>query len=533
MAGPIVEVEQGKLEGTLSEDKQFYIFRGIPYAKSPVGELRFAVPVPPEPWDGVRDAAKRSNFCVQLDKESGTIVGSEDCLYLNVSTPIIPRTDSSLLPVMFHIHGGGFVFGIGTEDAAQGMDYIVKKNVVVVSINYRLGVLGFLCLDRKDAPGNMGLRDQVEALKWVKKNISKFGGDPNNVTIFGVSAGGASVEYLSLSPMAKNLFHKCIAQSGTSLSPWSQNNKVRELVRNIPVLKGKVVKNDEELLQYLKDMPIDDLIKTSMIALGTDKHNGGFHFGFVPTIEKPGDWEPFLDKSTFELLSQGSFNKVPYIGGFCSHEGISLLAFKKDLIDKLTNEKKFEIHLQEFFGIPDSNINEVAADLKSTYLNNSNGQEELDAPAIDFYSDIDFTGGIFEATTLIAKHNSPVYLYEFSYDGGLNLIKQKFKINRKGTSHGDDVGYILKLDTFKSATISETDELVRERIITLWTNFAKYGKPTPQIDNVITTEWKPIGDSEIDYLFIDENLTMKQNPHPERTGLFKKLFENYYKNKKV
>ncbi|XP_026762565.2 juvenile hormone esterase-like [Galleria mellonella] len=529
MAAPIVEVEQGKLQGTLSEDKQFYIFRGIPYAKPPVGELRFRVPVPPETWKGVRDATKICNACAQFDTTSGIVTGSEDCLYLNVSTPNISRTDTSLLPVMFFLHGGGFVFGCGTDDSAQGADYLVKKNVVVVNINYRLGVLGFLCLDRKDAPGNVGLRDQVEALKWVQKNISKFGGDPNNVTIFGISAGGASVEYLTLSPMTKNLFHKCIAQSGTSLLPWSQNNNVRDLSRKLAVLKGKVVQNDEELLKYLKEIPFDELVRTSMTAIAMDKHDGGLHFGFVPTIEKPTDWEPFLDKSTFDLLSQGIFNKVPYMAGFCTNEGIIMLAVKRLILDKLSDEKNFETYLKQFFGIPDSNINEVATELKSAYLSKS---DESDAPVIDFFSDIDFIGGIFEAVSLIAKHNSPVYFYEFSYDGGLNSIKKKLNINRKGTSHGDDSGYVLKLDVFKSASISETDELVRERVTTLWTNFAKYGNPSPTIDNVITTEWKPVEDSEISYLFIDENLTMRKNPYPQRMKLFKNLFENYYKNKK-
>ncbi|KAM3966209.1 juvenile hormone esterase-like [Aphomia sociella] len=531
MSNLIVEVEQGKLQGTLSADKQFNIFRGVPYAKPPVGELRFKIPSPPEPWVGVRDAKKTCNICVQYDRVNSTFVGSEDCLYLNVYTPIVSESDLSLLPVMVFFHGGGFVYGNGTNDMEHGMDYIVKKNVIVVSLNYRLGVLGFLCLDSKDAPGNMGLRDQVEALRWIQKNINQFGGDPNNVTIFGVSAGGVSVEYLLISPIAKGLFHKGIAQSGSSLLPWALNCEVRELSKKILDLKGKTVKNGDELLRYLKEMPIEELVKTSLAAIEIERHDGGINFGFVPTIEKPTDWEPFLDKSTFDLLLSGKFNKVPFITGFCSREGLLMLPFRKERLDKLMKDKNFVEYLQQFFGIDNDNTEEVAFNLKNVYLNENKKYDDVDEYGINFFTDIDFAGGIIEAASLIAKHNSPVYFYEFCYDGHLNYLKKKLNIERKGACHADDVGYLLKC-MLDESTVSKVDELVRDRMITLWTNFAKYGKPTPEVNDVITTEWKPIDDTAMFYLSIDYDLTMKKNLYPERTKLFKNLFEKYYRNKK-
>lgn len=432
------------------------------------------MPVPPETWEGVRDATVNCNICSQYDTETKNIIGNEDCLYLNVYTPKLPTADSSPLPVMFFIHGGGFVFGHGTDDSAHGPDFLVEKDVIIVSINYRLGILGFLSLNRKEAPGNMGLRDQVQALRWVQKNIASFNGDPNNVTIFGISAGGASVEYLVLSPMAKGLFHKAIAQSGSSLLHWAQNTRVKELASTIPIINKVDIPNDEQLLKYLKGLPINDLITSSMMAVSIDKFRGGIHFGFVPTIEKPGDWEPFLNKSTHELLLKGEFNKVPFMSGFCTREGLLCIPIPSaaPILERLAKDKDFIEHLP--FNLDDAKKTELKTRLKAIYLEKKNYYDDADAFAIDFFTDIDFLGGIYVATSLIRKNNSPVYFYEFSYDGSLNYLKKTRNINRKGACHGDDGGYIIKSSKLTDI-LSETDMLVRERFVEMWTNFAKYG----------------------------------------------------------
>lgn len=224
------------------------------------------VPQPPDQWEEIRDGTKECNICIQFDKATNAVIGDEDCLYLNVYTPQLPKNDLALLPVMVYIHGGGFVFGSGTDDSVHGPDNIIKKNIVIVSFNYRLGIFGFLSFDRKEAPGNMGLRDQVQALKWVQQNIIKFNGDPNNVTIFGISAGGASVEYLVLSPMAKGLFHKAISQSGSSLLHWAQNKNVKNLSSKIALLSGTDVTDEEEILKHLKSMSANKLITCAMMA---------------------------------------------------------------------------------------------------------------------------------------------------------------------------------------------------------------------------------------------------------------------------
>ncbi|CAG4950628.1 unnamed protein product [Colias eurytheme] len=529
MSQPVVEVSEGKLQGKIRESdsgSKFFAFKSIPFAKPPINELRFAPPSPPEPWEGVRDATKECNICPQFDKDTLKVVGDEDCLYMNIYTPTLPSSNSVPLPVMVFLHGGGFIFGSGTDDSVHGPDYLVEKDVVVVSLNYRLGILGFLCLDTKDAPGNMGLKDQVQALKWIQQNIKSFNGDPNNVTIFGFSAGGASVEYLLLSPMAKGLFHKAIAHSGSSLLHWAQTSRVKKLAALIPVMKKTVVADDNALLKYLKDLSTQELISASMMVLAVDKFRGGINFGFVPTIEKPGDWEPFISKSTYDMLAQGEFNKVPYISGFCDREGLLMVSHGAPILEKLAKEKDFVSYLP--FSLDPTEKVEMETRLKAIYLEGEKKYDDVDSFAIDFFTDADFLGGLYVSTMLIAKHNSPVYFYEFAYDGNLNYVKKKFKTDRAGACHGDDGGYVIRSEILKDK-LSETDILVKERICTMWSNFAKFGNPTPKTDEIISTIWEPIAETGLTYLYIGKDLTNKQELYPKRTRLYKELYEKKYK----
>ncbi|XP_026732282.1 esterase E4-like [Trichoplusia ni] len=525
MSDPVVETPQGKIKGKvikIFDDFEYSSYKGIPYAKPPLGELRFAAPQPPDSWEGIRDGTKDCNICAQFDKETKSIVGDEDCLYLNVYTPKLPSDKNELLPVMVFLHGGGFLFGHGTDDSAHGPDFLVKRKIVVVSLNYRLGILGFLSLDRKEATGNMGLRDQVQALKWVQQNIKEFGGDPNSVTIFGISAGGASVEYLLLSPMAKGLFHKALAQSGSSLLHWAYNADVKKLASKIPFLNGKVVVDDDDLLKYLKGLSTNELITASMLALATDEWRGGIHFGFVPTVEKPGDWEPFLSKPPYELLSKGEFNKVPYMSGFCSREGLLMVSHGAPTLEKFIKEKVFVDYFPFDLDVPEKINTELK--LKTNYLEAERIYEDPDAYAIDFFSDVDFIGGIYVATNLIAKHNAPVFFYEFAYDGGLNYIKKCYNIDRQGACHGDDGGYIVRSNKL-STSISDMDKIVRDTMNQLWVNFATYGDPTPRLDFLVTTKWEPIAETGVACFVIDRKMKMKYEVYPERMKVFEELYE--------
>ncbi|HSZ17809.1 MAG TPA: carboxylesterase family protein, partial [Terracidiphilus sp.] len=218
-----VKTQEGKIQGKTINNGEVKAFLGLPYAAPPSGELRWKAPEPPAKWKGTRDATKFGAHCAQgrvfddmVFQDSGP---SEDCLFLNVYAPA-DATDKSKLPVMFWIHGGGYAGGASSEPRHNG-DFLPLKGVVLVTINYRLGVFGFLVTDElakegNGAAGNYGLLDMIAALEWVKGNIQNFGGDPGNVTIFGESAGSFAVSTLMASPLAQGLFAKAIGESGAA-----------------------------------------------------------------------------------------------------------------------------------------------------------------------------------------------------------------------------------------------------------------------------------------------------------------------------
>lgn len=231
----------------------YYSFKGIPYAEPPVGDLRFRAPRRHSGWEGVRDGTVHGFNCPSSSPLSGAT--NEDCLFLNVYSPnVIGRS-----AVMVWIHGGGFTGGSG-DSFIYGPDHFMGEDVVVVTLNYRLGALGYLSTEDAHAPGNYGMKDIVLALQWLQQNILVFGGDPNNITIFGESAGGAAVHYLVLSPNAQGLFHKAISQSGSALNPWAfQQNPARhayQLARSL----GITTTSNEEMIAALRNVDPNDIV---------------------------------------------------------------------------------------------------------------------------------------------------------------------------------------------------------------------------------------------------------------------------------
>jgi len=222
----IVKTTTGVIEGRYEDG--LYVFKGVPYAAPPLGKLRWAPPTPVEPWSGVRSAFDFSPVAPQILPPPGVLdvlavpePQAEDCLYLNVWTPGL---DGNRRPVLFWIHGGAFTMGSGSQPFYSGRHLSARGDVVVVTVNYRLGMLGFLALEkatqgRIPTTGNEGLLDQIAALKWVRDNIAGFGGDPGNVTVFGESAGGMSIGCLLAMPSSEGLFHKAILQSGVTVPP--------------------------------------------------------------------------------------------------------------------------------------------------------------------------------------------------------------------------------------------------------------------------------------------------------------------------
>ncbi len=248
-----LEAPDGRLAGERSGD--IFVFKGIPYAKPPVGSLRWRMPEAPEPWAGVHDATRFGPICPQAPTQIELLMGgtlgaqSEDCLYLNVWTP---GCGDAKRPVMVWLHGGAFVIGAGSQGIYNGA-HLAARDCVIVTINYRLGAFGFLNLSdatggQLPGTGSEGIADQIFALHWVRRNIACFGGDPENITVFGESAGGMSVATLLSSPAANGLFHKAIVQSGAAHvgydrerswpAPSSSNSVSRQsMLRNSPTFR--------------------------------------------------------------------------------------------------------------------------------------------------------------------------------------------------------------------------------------------------------------------------------------------------------
>ncbi|XP_013140270.1 PREDICTED: esterase FE4-like [Papilio polytes] len=530
-----LSIEQGLLRGgksTTNNGFEYFEFLGIPYAKPPVGDLRFKSPQPAEKWDGERDAtiSSKENTALQMDLiESSGIGGSEDCLYLNVYTPKITENESELLPVMFFIHGGGFVHGNGILKKDNGPDYLIEHNTVIVVINYRVSILGFLSLDIPEVAGNMGLKDQVKALEWVQNNIIHFGGDKNNVTIFGTSAGAASVDYLIVSPKAKGLFHKAILHSGSCLNHWAVNYEPKKLAYKVAEKLGYKgsLEDVNALKEFLLSIPGSDLTETAynICQTCTDKH---LLFGFVPTIEKDfGNGEAFLTDHPYRLLKEGIFNQVPVIKGFCNKEGYLMNAVNpKGILDVLQN-KNFVDHWPFELDTDDKIKYSRKTKTLLAYTRNIQPGDDHDKIAIDFFSDLDFVSGIWISGKLMARKGVPVRFYEFSYDGKINYLKMLFGIKRNGAGHADDHSYIICEDSTKKA--HGLDLIIRNTMSQMWTNFAKTSCPTPQdsLNNLV--EWPVYTENNPVYLRIDKKIEVHRNYEPQRMAIFEDIYEKYEK----
>ena len=318
---PIARTTAGDVEGF--EQDGVVHFRGVPFAAPPVGELRFAPPQPPGPWAGTRDATKFGPICPQIAMQlEGPLsavmeadqVMDEDCLYLNVTTPSL---DGSR-PVMVWIHGGAFSGGSGSTQLYDGTPF-ARDGVVYVSINYRLHALGFLYLDElfegASGTGNLGILDQVAALRWVRDNIAAFGGDPNNVTIFGESAGGMSVGTLLGTPAAKGLFHRAIPQSGAASHNLPASTAQRVTVRTLEILG--VTPGDWDALRAVPAQRFVDLAMQLSYGEGTALlgDDAGMAMPFMPMIDGVT-----RDRTPIDLVASGAAADVDLLIGTCAEE---------------------------------------------------------------------------------------------------------------------------------------------------------------------------------------------------------------------
>ncbi|KAJ2938120.1 hypothetical protein O0L34_g3694 [Tuta absoluta] len=480
---PELRIDSGLIRGYVSADGVYSSYLGIPYG-TVNSEYRFKAPGPPPKWEGVLEAINENIKCRQ--GEGNIVFGQEDCLILNVYTPQGASPESKL-PVMVYVHGGAFFAGSSAK-LIYGPKYLVSKGIILVTINYRLNIQGFLCLRTKDAPGNAAMKDQVAALRWVQRNIKVFGGDPDNVTIFGESAGGAAISYHVLSPMSTGLFHKAIAMSGSSLAAWAFQLRPVYMASLMTKALGYDTEDPQEIYKILMNKTDDALILTRVPRKDGNTKVSEVLYAPCAEIDIEGE-EPFFKYIPYEVLTKGKFNKVPMIIGSNSEEGHFIANFENETtLERMT----FEESLPKDIVIPSvDERKEVANTLKKLYMDDDEISMDTLIKVSRFHGELYFNlPGMIETELILKTSDQPVYNYLFNYSSWRSMPKMtlpKTLRQAPGATHADDLLYLFNI--FKVSFSLIEHEMI-EIMTTLWTNFAKYGNPTPPCSG-LNFHWSP------------------------------------------
>jgi para-nitrobenzyl esterase len=490
---PPVRVESGMVQGTLEDGLAMY--RGIPFAAPPVGNLRWRPPQPVLPWKGVRAASEYGRACMQSNPAIANLPPpNEDCLFLNVWTPAHGK---ERLPVMVWIHGGGFVAGTPAEQLYHG-EWLAKKDVVVVSISYRLGVFGFLSHpdlsseSQLHVSGNYGLLDLIAGLKWVRKNIAAFGGDPGRVTIFGESAGAIAVSQLCASPLARGLFWAAISESGGSFGPVragggpGANMQPRRAAEQDGLAWAKSL--GASRLSELRAMPAEKL-------LGAAQRQRGLSWPVVDGWVIPDD--------QFTLYRAGRYNDVPVLMGYNSDEGATFGA--------PPSQNAYVQSVHERYG-------RFADKLLMAYPGGESATAKKTAR--DLTRDTAFGWQTWTWARLQTQTGkSRVFLYYFDEHPNYPADSSRAGF---GTPHSEELPYVFRqLREHNRPAPTPEDEALSKMLRTYWTNFAKTGDP----NGVDLPQWPSFNESTPQMLHIASGRT-EAGPVVNEAGL--KALDEYF-----
>ncbi|XP_069676553.1 carboxylic ester hydrolase-like [Periplaneta americana] len=510
---PVVRVQQGLLRGmqlVSLHNREFMAFLGVPYAAPPVGDLRFKTPQPSAPWEGVRNATEEGHSCPQHAMMTGKITGDEDCLYLNVFTTKLPPRDNPAA-VMVWVHGGCYKGGSATP-TVYGPDHLLEEEVVVVTINYRLGLLGFLALSEEGVSGNFGLKDQTQALRWVRDNIAQFGGNPDRVTLFGESAGASSVHLHLLSPLSRGLFHGAIAQSGSALAPWAyaEPSFMRAKAFTVGERMHCNASNVEELLRCLRNAPASDIVDAT---IGREFSTSETVVPVRPTREKPGP-DAFLTDHPGRLMTKGLFKPVPLISGVNSREAIIYMEDMKSLPNFYERlDEHVRAIMADLLGIDDVSKAEELYLMARDYYVRGDSPHEQAIGILDLFSDLAFVRGSIQSVALqVRLTDVPARSYMFAFEGSLGLARLAFNTEFEGVSHADELGYLWH--TIISPPVEEhsAEMTTVHRVVKMWTNFAKTGDPSVDSgDKLLNVRWGAATPSDAVYLNIDREMSLQRN----------------------
>ncbi|XP_073331132.1 neuroligin-2a isoform X3 [Pagrus major] len=555
---PIVTTNYGKLRGIKKDLNNEILgpveqYLGVPYATAPIGDRRFQPPEAPGSWQEIRNATQFAPVCPQnvhgvlpeimlpvwftdnLDVAAGYIQNqSEDCLYLNIYVPTEDGAQSkrqfAMLspgwqddirdrrkkPVMLFIHGGSYMEGTGNMfDASVLAAY---GNVIVVTMNYRLGVLGFLSTGDQSAKGNYGLLDQIQALRWLNENIGHFGGDPERITIFGSGAGASCVNLLILSHHSEGLFHRAIAQSGTAISSWSVNYQPLKYTKILARKVGCTYTETADLVDCLRRKNFRELVDQ-------DIQPARYHIAFGPVVD--GDVVP--DDPEI-LMQQGEFLNYDILIGVNQGEGLKFVDDSEDNdgISAAAFDYTISNFVDNLYGYPEGKdiLRETIKFMYTDWADRDNGDMRRKT-LLALFTDHQWVAPAVATAKLHAEFQSPVYFYTFYHH-----CQTETRPEWADAAHGDEIPYVFGVPMIGATDLfpcnfSKNDVMLSAVVMTYWTNFAKTGDPNlpvPQDTKFIHT--KPNRFEEV--IWTKFNSKDKQYLH---IGLKPRVRDNYRANK--
>uniref|UniRef100_A0A6A7G1B5 Liver carboxylesterase 1-like n=1 Tax=Hirondellea gigas TaxID=1518452 RepID=A0A6A7G1B5_9CRUS len=554
--GPRVTVDglgiaQGRILHT-PFGKPFSAFHSIPYAHKP-DRFQYPVIFDDTYWTGSMDEPYDATYfrgrCPQSSLISDVVSGDEDCLQVSVYSPIMNFTEgppAELLPVMVFIHGGSYMTG---EAMFYMPSKLLDREVVVVVLQYRLGTLGFLYSGTIDAPGNMGLMDQITALRWVQKYISNFGGDPGLVTLFGQSAGGASTSLLQISDLIRgenknndgeDLVHQFIPMSGSALEYWTIDNNIREdFITQVESTGCDTNGMEKDMVDCMKALTLDEVVIASLKVFMHDRMTGGLGFlGQCPVVQDAllddpdaEDLELVIIEQPLKSLRAGHFLQVPTMAGAVRDEGLMVVGviydyiLEKNGLENNTFFMQFEALplLAKAFGIHDP-TNAVANSFRLAYMPENEVIDNWDimsGPLVDLSGVLFVKSGTWTlAHRMHMQNNSvPVFIYSFEFESDDSIFDWIFIDNpdmpiHSGVCHADDLLYLFNMPSYQNDRELE----MARRMSTLYYNFARYGNPTPEevADEPgqwqeFTKEWIPYSADGQEFMLLQDDFTMQKD----------------------
>ncbi|CAD6236387.1 GSCOCT00008155001.2-RA-CDS [Cotesia congregata] len=479
-------------------------------------------------WSGIKDATSHGATCVFYCMIRQAVVGDDDCLFINVYTPDLNKDAKRAVMVWFH--PGGFNAGSGDDDI-YGPDFLVEKDVILVTFNFRLGAVGFLNTLDESAPGNAGMKDQVLALEWVRNNIVNFGGCPDRVTLFGTSSGSASVHYHVMSPMSQGLFSRAIMQSGSAVNPWAFTFNPKENAMALADKFGIKTTSTAEMVKKLAEIPTKDLVQASSeLAKNQNFLSGDMHV-FVPSVEGDHGQKKFLSTTPWELLKSGKISDVPIILGVTADESGLFTPMVLPAADNFVDH--FDLFIPSDLNVTDAGQRQMIGEsIKKFYFNEKPVNSETAMELTNLLSDVYFVYGAALSGKIISSRNSaPVYEYFFTFHSPVGMMKTFFQMT-EGVMHGDEMTYEFYSTALKNKPLpGSPEEKKTNEILEMWTNFAKQGNPSTTMDTA-KVEWKPMG-TDGNYLDIGNDLAMKKLIVNDRVkfwaNIYKDVLGDYFK----